>query len=91
MAAVAFHQAIGTLQPHGCLNNSGFCQEYGNISVKLVSKVDFGILRGGRYNSSERNVGVVQASTSHTSVFDPVSAPSNNSTADSKKKSGMPP
>lgn len=90
MSAVAFHQAIGTLQSHGHLNNSGFCKESGNISVKLISKgskVDFGLLRRGRYNSCERNLGVIQASTSHTSVFDPVSAPSNNSTTDSPKKS----
>lgn len=90
MAAVASHQAIGALHPHGYLSNSGSRHEYGNTSVKLVSKgfkVDVGLFRCASFNSSERSFGAIQASTSHTTVFDPVASPSNNSTNDSRKKS----
>uniref|UniRef100_A0A5B6ZGT3 phosphoglycerate mutase (2,3-diphosphoglycerate-dependent) n=1 Tax=Davidia involucrata TaxID=16924 RepID=A0A5B6ZGT3_DAVIN len=90
MAATAFHQAIGTLQSHGHLNYSAFHQEFGNASMNLISKgikVDFGLLRRGSYCSRERNLCAIKASTSQTSVFDPVLSPSNNTTNDSPKKS----
>ncbi|KAA8522499.1 hypothetical protein F0562_013140 [Nyssa sinensis] len=90
MAATAFHQAVGTLQPHGYVNHSDFHQEFGNVSMRLISnsiKVNFGQLRRGSYCSRERNICVIEASTSQTSVFDPVSSPSNNTTNDSRKKS----
>ncbi|KAK9270233.1 hypothetical protein L1049_025810 [Liquidambar formosana] len=90
MAAIAFHQAVGTLQSQGYLHNAGFRQEYGNVSVKLISKgfkVDIGLVRRGSYDSGERNFGVIQASTSQSTVFDPVSSPSNNHTNNSRKKS----
>uniref|UniRef100_A0A5B6ZIB1 phosphoglycerate mutase (2,3-diphosphoglycerate-dependent) n=1 Tax=Davidia involucrata TaxID=16924 RepID=A0A5B6ZIB1_DAVIN len=90
MAATAFHQAIGTLQSHGYFDHSGFQQEFGNASMRLISKgikADFGLLRRGSYCSRERNFGVLNASTSQTSVFDPVLSPASNTTNHSRKKS----
>ncbi|CAL5414894.1 unnamed protein product [Camellia sinensis] len=90
MSATAFHQAIGTLQSHGYFINSGFQQENGNTSLQLISKgfrVDIGLSRRGSYCSRERSYVVAQASSSQTSVFNPVSSPSNTTTTDSRKKS----
>ncbi|GMP46070.1 hypothetical protein CsSME_00014363 [Camellia sinensis var. sinensis] len=88
MAATSFHQAIGTLQSHGCFINSGCYQEYGNSSLQLISKgfrVDIG--RRGSSCSRERSFVVSQASTSQASVMNPVSSPSKKTTTDSQKKS----
>ncbi|KAI8002244.1 2,3-bisphosphoglycerate-dependent phosphoglycerate mutase [Camellia lanceoleosa] len=90
MSATAFHQAIGTLQSHGYFINSGFQQENGNTSLQLISKgfrVNIGLSRRGSYCSRERSYVVAQASISQTSVFNPVSSPSNTTTTDSRKKS----
>uniref|UniRef100_A0A2N9E188 Phosphoglycerate mutase n=1 Tax=Fagus sylvatica TaxID=28930 RepID=A0A2N9E188_FAGSY len=82
MAAAVLHQAIGTLQPHGFLNNSSLHHEFGENSLRLFSK-GFKVKIG----MSRRGCCVVKASTSQTSVFDPVSAPSTNNTNSSRKKS----
>jgi 2,3-bisphosphoglycerate-dependent phosphoglycerate mutase len=91
MATFAVNQAIGTLQLHGLLNGSGNHQELGNYSVKLISKglnvVDFGLSKRGSLNIGHRRFGVVQATVSQTSVFNPVLSPSNNSTSDTMKSS----
>ncbi|KAG8660401.1 2,3-bisphosphoglycerate-dependent phosphoglycerate mutase 1 [Manihot esculenta] len=92
MASAVFHQAIGTLLSHQHLHNSGFHQEFGNVSVKSISKgfkVDavLSISRKGGYSAGKRNFSVVQASASQTSVVDPVSTSSNDSTNGIQKKS----
>ncbi|KAL0392329.1 UNVERIFIED_CONTAM: 2,3-bisphosphoglycerate-dependent phosphoglycerate mutase [Sesamum radiatum] len=90
MAATAFHQAIGTLQSHGYFSNSGLNQENGIASFRLISKglkLDTALLRRETYCSRKRSFSVIEASASQTTVFEPVSSPSNDSTTDSKKKS----
>lgn len=91
MAASVFHQALGTLQSHGYLNNSGLRHELGDNSLRLITngfKVEIGLSRRGCYPSDHRKFGVVQASASQTSVFEPVSShPSKSNTSSSQKKS----
>lgn len=90
MAATAFHQAIGTLQPHGHFRNSSLNQENGIASFRLISKgfkLDFSLLWRGSYCSSNRSFSGIRASASHSTVSDPVSSPSNGTTSVSKKKS----
>ncbi|KAH7850504.1 hypothetical protein Vadar_034033 [Vaccinium darrowii] len=85
MAAIAFHQAIGTRYSYGC-----FHQEQGTASPRLVSygfRVDNRLLRSENYRSSKRKLFFSHASTTQTPVFDPVSSPSKNATAESRKKS----
>ncbi|KAL3619726.1 2,3-bisphosphoglycerate-dependent phosphoglycerate mutase 1 [Castilleja foliolosa] len=81
MAVTAFHQTIGTLQSRGCFNNSCPNQENGTASFKLFSKV----LKLETFCSRKRSFSVIQASSSQSTVFDPVL--SNGNTSDSKKKS----
>lgn len=94
MAASVFHQALGTLQSHGYLNNSGLRHELGDNSLRLITngfKVEIGLSRRGCYPSDHRKFGVVQASASQTSVFEPVSShPSKSNTSSSQKKSSKP-
>lgn len=90
MATTVFQQALGTLQSHSYLSSSGFHQGCGSASVKLISKgfkVDIALMRRGNYCSKKRSFSLVQASTSQTTVFDPVSSQSHKTTNDSKKKS----
>ncbi|GLT37231.1 hypothetical protein SLA2020_115630 [Shorea laevis] len=89
MATAVFHQTAGTLQSRQLINISGV-SDLGNFSVRLVPrgfKVDIRLSKRGNYGSVERKFGVIQASTSSTPVFDPVSSPSNASTHESRKKS----
>lgn len=91
MANAVFHQAIGILPSHH-LQNSGIHQEFGNVSVKSISKgfkFDLGLSmsRNGGYSSSKGNSFAVEASTSQNSVVHPISAPSNNSSNEFQKKS----
>ncbi|KAJ4951379.1 hypothetical protein NE237_028211 [Protea cynaroides] len=90
MAAAAFHQAIGAIQTYGCCNESGSQKAFGNSSVKLVSNghgFHVGLLRRGSNSISCWKLGVIQASTSHTSVADPVASPTNRNSNGSRKKS----
>lgn len=90
MVVVALQQTIGTLHSQSYLNNSGFRQEFGNSSVKLIPKaykVNVGLLKGGSGSSSKRSFVVIQASTAHTSISDPVSSPSSSTANGSPKKS----
>ncbi|KAG8632971.1 hypothetical protein MANES_18G069600v8 [Manihot esculenta] len=91
MANAVFHQAIWILPSHH-LQNSGIHQEFGNVSVKSISKgfkFDLGLSmsRNGGYSSSKGNSFAVEASTSQNSVVDPISAPSNTSSNEFQKKS----
>lgn len=93
MAASAFHQAIGTLQSHGHFNNSGLHHEQGDNYMRLISKgfkVEIGLSKRGCCRSVQRNIGVVQASTSQTSVFEPVLSPAKSNASSSQKKSSKP-
>ncbi|XP_015885537.3 2,3-bisphosphoglycerate-dependent phosphoglycerate mutase 1 [Ziziphus jujuba] len=86
MAAAVFHQAIGTSQSLGHRNNSGRHQEIGNGSTKLIfkgSNVELGLSKKECKRSSLR----IQASSSQTSVADPVLSPSNKNTKEPRKKS----
>ncbi|RWR93019.1 2,3-bisphosphoglycerate-dependent phosphoglycerate mutase [Cinnamomum micranthum f. kanehirae] len=91
MAATAFHQAAGTIQAHGYCNDSRSQNEYGMFSARVISKgvtrIETGSLKRRDYSSSGLKLGVIRASTSNTSVVDPVSLPSNNKASDSRKKS----
>ncbi|OVA03116.1 Phosphoglycerate mutase 1 [Macleaya cordata] len=90
MATAAFHQAIGTTQVHGYCDGLGSRQGIVNFSVKPVPKIfgfDVGLLRRGNCRTNSWNLSVIQASSSNTSVADPVSSPSNNDKSDSWKKS----
>lgn len=90
MAAAVFHQAIGTSQSLGPINNSGCHQEIGNGSMKLIFKgfkVELGLSKRECKCSSLRNFGVIRASSSQTSVADPVLSPSNKNTKEPRKKS----
>ncbi|KAJ9167046.1 hypothetical protein P3X46_021728 [Hevea brasiliensis] len=91
MASAVFHPAIGTLLSHH-LHNSEFHREFGNVSVKSISKglkfdVGLSTSRMEGYSSNKRNFSAVQASASQTSLVDPVSTPSNDSTNEFQKKS----
>ena len=91
MAATAFHQAVGTIQAHGYCNGSRSQNEFGMFSARVMSKgvtrIETGSLKRRDYSSSGLKLGVIRASTSNTSVVDPVSLPSNNNASDSRKKS----
>ncbi|XP_042494614.1 2,3-bisphosphoglycerate-dependent phosphoglycerate mutase 1-like [Macadamia integrifolia] len=90
MAAAAFHQAVGSIQSYGCCNESGSQKAFRNYSVKSVSNghgFNVGLLRRGSCSTHGWKSGVIQASSSHTSVANPVSAPTNSKSNDSRKKS----
>ncbi|KAJ4965429.1 hypothetical protein NE237_017278 [Protea cynaroides] len=90
MAAAAFQQAIGSIQSYGCCNESGSQKAFGNFSMKLVSNghvFNVGFLKRGTCSTRGWKLGVIQASTSHTSVANPVSSPTNSNSNDSRKKS----
>ncbi|XP_077224655.1 2,3-bisphosphoglycerate-dependent phosphoglycerate mutase 1-like [Tasmannia lanceolata] len=89
MAVTTFHQGIGSIQAHGFCKKFNTRKRIGNLSLGFVSNgVTFEIGVSSRRNCSSRwKLGVIHASTSHTSVVDPVSLPSSNNTGDSKKKS----
>ncbi|KAJ6412770.1 hypothetical protein OIU84_005755 [Salix udensis] len=89
MATARFHQALGTAQSHQHLQNSGSHHEFSNASLKLISKAfkaDVGLSIRGGYSSCMRKSGVIQASTSQTSV-QPVSYSPNNSSDELRRKS----
>lgn len=91
MAAAGFNQSIGASQSLGHFNTSCLHQEFGKGSVRLISKafeVDVGLSKRGCYNSRQRNLSIIRASTSQTSLIDVVSSPSHNKSNDSRKKSG---
>ena len=90
METARFHQALGTAQSHQHLQNSGSHHEFGNASLKLISKgfkLDVGLSIRGCYSSCMRNI---QASTSQTSVVQSVSYTPNNSSDELRRKSSMP-
>lgn len=88
MAATAFHQASGTLPSHGYFNNSSLHHEGKNASVRLISKafrVDVGLSRSVNHYSKKRNFSATEASSSQTTVVNPVSTPSSKNNGSYKK------
>ncbi|KAJ8762672.1 hypothetical protein K2173_011152 [Erythroxylum novogranatense] len=91
MASPVFHHAVGTLQSHRGLHDSGlrFSHDLG-FSVKLIPKgleAHIGLSRRS-LNGCERKYGVIKASSaSPTSVAGPISSPSINDTNELQKKS----
>ncbi|KAF6149175.1 hypothetical protein GIB67_026031 [Kingdonia uniflora] len=88
MTTSLFHQAVGTIQAQGCSKSSQ--KGFGSLSVKLGlggSRVEVGLSRRGSGCSAGWKLSVIQASSSNTSVADPVSSPSNNKSSEIRKKS----
>lgn len=89
MAAAVFHHALGSIQSHNSHGSSGSQNGIRAFSVRMVPKglgIDMILLR--RENScSNLKLGVIRASSSHSSVADPVQLPSSNNSSDSRKKS----
>lgn len=89
MATTVFQEGLGTLQYHRHIGSSGFNQDYGNASLKLIPegfKIDVSLMRHRSYSSKRRSFSVIQASTSNSTIIDHVSTPSNDAISDSKKK-----
>lgn len=90
MAATAFHQASASLPSHGYFSKSSLHHEGKNASIRLILnafRVDFGLSRSESYYSNKRNFSVIEASSSHTTVVDPVSTPNKNNNGSNKKSS----
>lgn len=90
MAATAFHQASGILPSPGYFNKSSLHHEGKNASVRLIMnafRVDFGVSRSESYYSKKRNFSVIEATSSNTTVANPVSTPSSKNNNGSNKKS----
>ncbi|XP_008808185.2 2,3-bisphosphoglycerate-dependent phosphoglycerate mutase 2-like [Phoenix dactylifera] len=89
MAVTTFHQATGSIHTHGCRSSFGFQNGIRNYSVNMVSKgfgVDARLIARGNCCSGSCRLSVTRASSSHSSVADPVQIPSKNNSSDSKKK-----
>ncbi|KAJ6682594.1 PHOSPHOGLYCERATE MUTASE [Salix koriyanagi] len=74
MAAGALHRSIRTIQLHGCSNDSAYTMEYGNSSLKLISKgftVDVKFLSNRSRSFNHCKMHVFHAISSHASVIDP--------------------
>ncbi|XP_072980943.1 2,3-bisphosphoglycerate-dependent phosphoglycerate mutase 1-like [Typha angustifolia] len=90
MAATTFHHALGSIQSHVCYSNSEFQSGRGILSVKMISTgvgVDMRLITRGSRCSGSWKLGAIRASSSHSSVADPVQLPSNGNSSDSRKKS----
>ncbi|KVH98573.1 Histidine phosphatase superfamily, clade-1 [Cynara cardunculus var. scolymus] len=92
MAATTFHQVIGTLQSHGYICNSTLHQEFGNTSMRSMTRgfrVEIRPLKRERYCSRNKSCGSVQASSSsyQISAQDPISTTSNGTFKDPSKNS----
>ncbi|WOG90593.1 hypothetical protein DCAR_0309837 [Daucus carota subsp. sativus] len=90
MAATTFHQASGTLPSHGYFNKSSLHHKANNASIRLITnafRVDIGLSRSGIYYSKKRNFGVIEATSSHTTVVNPVSTPLSKNNNGLNKKS----
>ncbi|XP_073105617.1 2,3-bisphosphoglycerate-dependent phosphoglycerate mutase 2-like [Elaeis guineensis] len=88
MAATTSHQAIGSVREcHGIFGSRDGIK---NLSVKMISKgfgVDVRLITRGNCCPKSWKLGVIHASSSHSSVVDPVQIPSKNNSSNSKKKS----
>ncbi|PKI73882.1 hypothetical protein CRG98_005752, partial [Punica granatum] len=88
MASSVLNQVIGTLHSFGSSEKSRDHRELGKVSVRLPFKVQrFQVI--GLKQDNQRSASSIRASASQTSVFDPVSTPSNSksTSSESRKKS----
>ncbi|KAK9096739.1 hypothetical protein Sjap_022236 [Stephania japonica] len=90
MAATAFHPFSGAI--HGCCSDSFTKRGFESFSVKFGSGLRGSAvcvisLVGSERHSGGWKLNGVQASSSLTSVAEPISFPSNKDTSDSRKKS----
>ncbi len=92
MAATVFHQWIGGIQVHTCGTDSSrsLNQKSANSSLRFISRgfvIDYGLLGKGTCISSRCRLCIIHASTSDSSVIDPISSPSHNSIDSSQNTS----
>ncbi|CAL9110833.1 unnamed protein product [Musa textilis] len=90
MASTACYHALGSIQGQGYDGKTGLRSRLGSFPVKTVSKgvnVEMRLLTRGNCYPRNWKLCVVRASSSHSSVADPVQIPSNNNSSDSQKKS----
>ncbi|KAK9166823.1 hypothetical protein Scep_002014 [Stephania cephalantha] len=90
MAATAFHPFSGAIHVNGCCSDSPTKRVFESFSVKLGwrgSAVYLISPLGRERHSGGWKLNGVQASSSLTSVAEPISSPSNHDTNDSRKKS----
>ncbi|RZR89382.1 hypothetical protein BHM03_00017085 [Ensete ventricosum] len=90
MASTACYHALGSIQGQRYNGETGLRSRLGSFPVKMASKgvnVKMRLLRRGDCYPRSWKLSVVHASSSHSSVADPVQIPSNNNSSDSHKKS----
>ncbi|KAG9451596.1 hypothetical protein H6P81_011561 [Aristolochia fimbriata] len=89
MAVATFHQGVRTFHSHERFDGFGSLKGFGNASVKLAKVIgrDTSSARSRHSHSSGSKLSVVRASSSNTSVADPVLLTSDNNISDSLKKS----
>ncbi|CAA7401721.1 unnamed protein product [Spirodela intermedia] len=88
MATTTSHHLVGTIQTSEINKISAFHNRPGRISVKFISE-GIGIVTGRRgvHHCSLQKSGLIHASTSQSSLVDPVQLQSTKSGNDSRKKS----
>ncbi|RWW71998.1 hypothetical protein BHE74_00020230, partial [Ensete ventricosum] len=90
MASTACYHALGSIQGQRYNGETGLRSRLGSFPVIMASKgvnVKMRLLRRGDCYPRSWKLSVVHASSSHSSVADPVQIPSNNNSSDSHKKS----
>lgn len=90
MAAGALHRSIRTIQLHGGSNDSASTKEFGNSSLKFISKgfaVDVKFLSNRSRSFSHCKMHVIRAISSHASVVDPILSTSHMTTDFNQNKS----
>ncbi|XP_074272644.1 2,3-bisphosphoglycerate-dependent phosphoglycerate mutase 1-like [Silene latifolia] len=88
MASLMFQQAVGTLPSSDFSNSSGCRHDFGNVSVKFVTKeckFRFGYPISDSVSSCHKRSGVIQASTSPASAVNTISLLSDSSSEKPKK------
>ncbi|XP_064983450.1 2,3-bisphosphoglycerate-dependent phosphoglycerate mutase 1-like [Musa acuminata AAA Group] len=90
MASTACHHALGLIQAQGNSPRTGLQDKVGSFSLELVSKgfdMDIQLLSRGSHYPGSRKLCLVRASSSHSSVADPITISSNSNSSDSQKRS----
>ncbi|XP_020090050.1 uncharacterized protein LOC109711433 [Ananas comosus] len=90
MATATLHHALGSLSIHTSHSNSKYETRMSNFSAKMVYKgvaVDLALVSRGNHRFGSRKLGAIHASTSNSSVIDPVQLPSNGTSSEPRKKS----
>ncbi|CAL9170915.1 unnamed protein product [Musa hybrid cultivar] len=90
MASTACYHTLGSIQGQGYDGKTGLLSRLGSLPVKTVSKgvnIEMRLLTRGSCYPRSLKLCVVRASSSHSSVADPVQIPSNSNSSDSQKKS----